>query len=320
MHFKDLHNYPQVAPFSHLTAPMLWFEIVSEKNETETERDEDNPTIYCLFNIQQMMPKLPDELDTRFNFYLNLLPWVNPLGFWTALLLGVCLLVYAITRATLHMSSFTRQTPSLSEGKYARANLLTGSGACGGNQVYNPCEMKLLNDLPVSKKHVIIRDTTGGVEDAYQERRSSAYALELEPALSDAGESSSDEGNDSDTVTLSRNSTTSSSCVEEVEACEDDICIDCFADNTLDVGVDVDADADMYAGAKHKVGSNTSTTVIMLHHSILGAIEIEITNADADDDWCKEVAAKLSNVSEAIVLLLLLSLTSKFTSALNEIH
>lgn len=38
MHFKDLHNYPQVAPFSHLTAPMLWFEIVSEKNETEAER------------------------------------------------------------------------------------------------------------------------------------------------------------------------------------------------------------------------------------------------------------------------------------------
>lgn len=270
------------------------------------------------------MPKLPDDLDSRFNFYLNLLPWVNPLGFWTALLLGVGLLVYAITRATLHMSSFTRQTPSLSEGKYARANLLTGSGACGGNQVYNPCELKLLDDLPVSKKHVIIRDTTGGVEDAYQERRSSAYALELEPALSDAGESSSDEGNDSDTVTLSRNSTTSSSCVEDVEACEDDddICIDCFADNDLDVGVDVDADAVMYAGAKHKVGSNTITTVTMLHHSILGAIETELTDADADADadGCKEVAAKLSNVSEAIMLLLLLSFMSKFTSALNEIH
>lgn len=218
-----------------------------------------------------MMPKLPDELDTRFNFYLNLLPLVNPLGFWTALLVGVSLLVYAITRATLHMSSFTRQTPNISEGKYARANLLTGSGACG-NQVYNPCELKLLDDLPASKKHVIIRDSTGAVEDAYQERRSSAYALELEPALSDA--ESSDEGNDSDTVTLSRHSTASSSCVEEVEAGgdEDDICIDCFSDNDLDVDVDVDADANIYKGAKQQVCIATTC-----HHVTsfdLGASEI----------------------------------------------
>lgn len=216
-----------------------------------------------------MMPKLPDDLDTRFNFYLNLLPLVNPLGFWTALLLGVGLLVYAITRATLHMSNFTRQTPSLSEGKYARANLLTGSGACG-NQVYNPCELKLLDDLPASKKHVIIRDNTGANEDAYQERRSSAYALELEPALSDA--ESSDEGNDSDTVTLSRNSTASSSCVEEVDASEDDICIDCFADNDLKLDVDIDADANIYSGAKKQVcHTNTCQHVTSFD---LGASEI----------------------------------------------
>ncbi|EDW76211.2 uncharacterized protein Dwil_GK14781 [Drosophila willistoni] len=219
MHFKDLSNFPQVSKFSHLTAPMLWFEI--------------------------MMPKLPESLDTRFNFYLNILPLVNPLGFWGALILGVALLGYAITRATLHMSSYARQAANISDGKYARANLLQNLTGAGNHQVYSPCELKLLDDMPGGKKHVIIRS---GNEDqdqlAFQERRrQSAYALQLEPALSDeaeedgggSGSSSSDEGNECDTITLSRNSTTSSSCIE-VEHCndDDDICIDCFNDQDLD--------------------------------------------------------------------------------------
>ncbi|XP_030377493.1 scavenger receptor class B member 1 isoform X2 [Scaptodrosophila lebanonensis] len=204
MHFKDLHSFPRVSKFSHLTAPMLWFEI--------------------------MMPNLPESLDTRFNFYLNLLPLVNPLGFWGALTLGVVLLVYAITRATLHMSSYARQAANISDGKYGRANLLqnlTGSpSANSSNQAYSPCELKLLDDTQSNKKHVIIRGIDG--ELAYQERRQSSYALELEPALS--GSESSDEGNDSDTVTLSRNSTTSSSCMEAEHCVDEDICLDCFDD------------------------------------------------------------------------------------------
>lgn len=216
-----------------------------------------------------MMPKLPDELDTRFNFYLNLLPLVNPLGFWGALVLGVGLLVYAITRATLHMSSFTRQATNISDGKYARANLLqnlTGSGGIigNGNQVYNPCELKLLDDVPTAKKHVIIRGNSD--EEAYQERRQSAYALELEPALSDA--ESSDEGNESDTVTLSRNSTTSSSCIE-VEHDDDDICIDCFDDNGLEVTVDAASSSSSSSGsktgAKHQVSKATINSYVICH-------------------------------------------------------
>ncbi|XP_064553706.1 scavenger receptor class B member 1 isoform X1 [Drosophila montana] len=227
MHFKDLKNYPQVSQFSHLTAPMLWFEI--------------------------MMPKLPDELDSRFSFYLNILPLVNPLGFWGALVLGVGLLVYAITRATLHMSSFTRQATNISDSKYARANLLqnlTGSGGIvgGGNQVYNPCELKLLDDIPAAKKHVIIRAS----EEDYQERRPSAYALELEPALSDA--ESSDEGNDSDTVTLSRNSTTSSSCIEVEHA--DDVCIGCFDGSDMDVN----AASPSKTGTKQQLGVSLTSS------------------------------------------------------------
>lgn len=219
-----------------------------------------------------MMPKLPDELDTRFNFYLNLLPLVNPLGFWGALVLGVGLLVYAITRATLHMSSFTRQATNISDGKYARANLLqnlTGSGGIigGGNQVYNPCELKLLDDMPIAKKHVIIRGSSD--DEAYQERRQSVYALELEPALSDA--ESSDEGNESDTVTLSRNSTTSSSCIE-VEH-DDDICIDCFDDNGLDVTVD--AGSSSQTGAKQQVSQATVIGYI-IYHMYRGRLDLSV--------------------------------------------
>ncbi|XP_002133269.1 scavenger receptor class B member 1 isoform X1 [Drosophila pseudoobscura] len=208
MHFKDLSNFPTVARFSHLTAPMLWFEI--------------------------MMPSLPDSLDSRFNFYLNILPLVNPLGFWIALIMGVGLLGYAITRATLHMSSYARQAANISEGKYARANLLQNLTGGATNQVYSPCELKLIdNSAGANKQHVIGRSTDEDL--AFQERRrKSAYALDMEPALSDAGESS-DEGNECDTLTLSRNSTTSSSCIE-IEHCneEDDICIECFDENPLD--------------------------------------------------------------------------------------
>ncbi|TDG46135.1 hypothetical protein AWZ03_007477 [Drosophila navojoa] len=263
MHFKDLQNYPQVSQFSHLTAPMLWFEI--------------------------MMPKLPDELDTRFNFYLNLLPLVNPLGFWGALVLGVGLLVYAITRATLHMSSFTRQATNISDGKYARANLLqnlTGSGGIigNGNQVYNPCELKLLDDVPTAKKHVIIRGTSD--EEAYQERRQSAYALELEPALSDA--ESSDEGNESDTVTLSRNSTTSSSCIE-VEHDDDDICIDCFDDNGLEVTVDAastsSSSSSSKPGAKHQLGVSLASSGYASSPASSSSSSNELSGSNSKTGW-----------------------------------
>ncbi|KAH8251459.1 hypothetical protein KR038_000161, partial [Drosophila bunnanda] len=180
MHFKDLSNYHTVAQFSHLTAPMLWFEI--------------------------MMPGLPDSLNSRFNFYLNILPLVNPLGFWSALLLGVGLLGYAITKATLHMSSYGRQSAKISEGNYARANLLRtlrDSDDGAANQVYSPCEVKLIVDRPGSKQQPVIVRPNGDDSVFQHVRGKSAYVLDMEPALSDAGESS-DESPNYD-IPLSRN-------------------------------------------------------------------------------------------------------------------
>ncbi|KAH8389058.1 hypothetical protein KR200_001002, partial [Drosophila serrata] len=180
MHFKDLSNYHTVSQFSHLTAPMLWFEI--------------------------MMPGLPDALDSRFNFYLNILPLVNPLIFWSALLLGVGLLGYAITKATLHMTSYGRQSAKISEGNYVKSNLLQtlkDSDDGAANQVYSPCEVKLIVDRPGSKEQQVIVRSIGDDSVFQQVRRKSAYALDMDPALSDAGESG-DEGHNY-VIPLSRN-------------------------------------------------------------------------------------------------------------------
>ncbi|XP_070068807.1 scavenger receptor class B member 1 isoform X2 [Drosophila takahashii] len=174
MHFKDLTNFQTVSKFSYLTTPMLWFEI--------------------------MMTKLPDSLDSRFNFYLNILPLVNPLGFWTSLLLGISLLGYAITRATLHMSRNAHHAVNISEGIYARAKTSQNLRGGAGTKVYSPCEMKL---------------------------------IDMEPALLDASESP-DDRHHCDIITLS---CISSSCSSNVKVghChdDDDICVECFANNPL---------------------------------------------------------------------------------------
>ncbi|XP_070140391.1 scavenger receptor class B member 1 isoform X2 [Drosophila kikkawai] len=199
MHFKDLRNYQAVSKFSHLTAPMLWFEI--------------------------MMPRLPDSLDSRFNFYLNILPMVNPLGFWSALLLGVSLLSYAICKATLHMSSYGRQSAKISEGNNARVNLLQklkNSGDAAANQVYSPCEVNLIVDR--SKQQPVIVRSFGDDSVFQQVHRNSGYALDMEPALSDAAESS-DDGHNYD-IPLSRNLKTSTTLLT-------DVCTECFHNSPL---------------------------------------------------------------------------------------
>ncbi|XP_043644552.1 uncharacterized protein LOC122614130 [Drosophila teissieri] len=175
MHFKDLTNFPIVSVFNHLTVPMLWFEI--------------------------MMSKLPDSLDSRFNFYLNILPLVNPLGFWCGILLGISLLSYAITKATIHMSSLARRTANITDVKYVRANLIQNLAGEAANHAYSPCDIKLLDDLSVVRhpvKNRTVRDSAFSTK--------TTYALDMEPALLDTGESS-DEGRDCDIVTISRNST-----------------------------------------------------------------------------------------------------------------
>ncbi|XP_043063816.1 scavenger receptor class B member 1 isoform X1 [Drosophila ficusphila] len=172
MHFKDLSNFPKVSRFSHLTAPMLWFDI--------------------------MMTKLPDSLNSRFNFYLNILPLINPLAFWSGLLLGISLLGYAITKATLHSSSFARQTPNISVGKYARSNLTQKTHT----HIHTPCELKLIDDSPVVRQGVNLR-SVGDHLSFSQFQQKPTYDLDTEPALLNADETN-DEENDFDVIPLSK--------------------------------------------------------------------------------------------------------------------
>lgn len=237
MHFKDLSAYSRLRRFNHLTVPMLWFEI--------------------------MMPKLPKNLDNRFNFYLNYLPYIDPIGFWGGLLAGVGLLIYAITSATLRMSSLTK-TPHRMEANYGRPNLLQTN-----NGVYKPCEMKLITTN--EKPNVILRNSGHEADNIYTElhpttrTKRGSFALELEPALeSSIDTSSSDEGNESDTATLSLSRDSSSSCCHAINNC----CIDEFkadssnSNSTADEDCEVDGDGEQQMGHSIKSGNyRTSLTV-----------------------------------------------------------
>ncbi|KAM7351909.1 scavenger receptor class B member 1 isoform 2-T2 [Cochliomyia hominivorax] len=201
MHFNDLSVYSRVRRFNHLTVPMLWFEI--------------------------MMPKLPESLNNKFSFYLNYLPYIEPIGFWGGLLAGLTLLIYAVTRATLKMSSLAKNS-NLLELNYGRANLLQVQQ----NGVYKPCEMKLIESNEKSG-NTIIKNKAMDIPDLYNElkplkgsEKRDSFALELEPSLENSSDSScsSDEGNESDTATLTLSRNSSASCCQgNSNCCMDDL-------------------------------------------------------------------------------------------------
>lgn len=165
------------------------------------------------------MPQLPDHMNILFSMYLNVLPYVEPIVFWSCSIIGFTLVFYAITRATLRMSNLGHSTHISDGNRYGKANLLNSQ-----NGVYKSCEMKQIEGKEKSR---LLPDETYGhsnVNDEYCEKEESnrrrSYILDLEPALSasdcgsNTGSSSNDEGNDSDTatMTISRNSS-SSSCM-----------------------------------------------------------------------------------------------------------
>ncbi|XP_055908246.1 scavenger receptor class B member 1 isoform X2 [Eupeodes corollae] len=178
MHMRNVRSMNKVERFSDLTFPMLWFEIT--------------------------MMELPPSLATRFNFYLNILPYIDILGFWGGLIAGIVCLFFAIKRATMKISNFKNISEN---GKsYAKANLRSG--------VYNPCEMKLMqtNEKENSKLSMIPTATataTARPNEIKAERgalaydvdlkaaNTGSYILENEPAVSDV-EDDADDGNASD--------------------------------------------------------------------------------------------------------------------------
>lgn len=188
-----------------------------------------------------MMPKLPESLDNRFNFYLNYLPYIEPIGFWGCLLSGITLLVYAVTRATLKMSNLAKSSHFL-ELNYRRTSLLHSNR----NGVYQPCMVKLINAN--EKSNTVLSNTGHESDDMYTElqptrsnlpadlrSKRGSFALELEPAIESSTDSSScDESNDSDTaiLTSSQNSCTSG-CHDNTDCCTEELKADSLADEGL---------------------------------------------------------------------------------------
>lgn len=100
----DVRSMAHVEKFSHLTIPMLWFEI--------------------------SLNELPQRLEDRFSLYLNVLPLVEQVGLYCSLALGALLSIIAVTQVAI------RTSKSLTTQKYHQK--------FNRNLVYGPCEEKLV--------------------------------------------------------------------------------------------------------------------------------------------------------------------------------
>lgn len=95
--------------FSNLVIPMLWFEI--------------------------SMENIPDQLQKRFDLYLNILPLVEKSGIYGTFLIGLIFSIIAVTRVAVRVSSSITSTQK--NKKYGN-NLAQ-------NNIYNACEEKLID-------------------------------------------------------------------------------------------------------------------------------------------------------------------------------
>ncbi|CAD7085799.1 unnamed protein product [Hermetia illucens] len=112
MHMRDIRSMAHVERFSDMTLPMLWFEIA--------------------------MRELPKPLESRFNLYLNILPYIEPVGFWGGLVVGALCLIFAIVQAVVKLPQFL----SSSQKQYSNNSRFEKSTF--RSSIYQPCEMKLM--------------------------------------------------------------------------------------------------------------------------------------------------------------------------------
>lgn len=162
-----------VEKFSHLTIPMLWFEI--------------------------SLNELPERLEKRFSLYLNILPIVEKVGLYGSLLLGAMLSIMAVSQVALRTS---RSIASQRCHQKFNKNLVN-------NSVYNPCEEKLIDLHPRSPNQVIKVNELSKSDDESSDgdcqnviTRSQSYELEDDDALSDI-EYSEITGDDSESTSNS---------------------------------------------------------------------------------------------------------------------
>lgn len=61
------------------------------------------------------MDKLPKSLDNRFNFYINILPTLDILGFWGSVTLGCICILYGILKTLLKLRNKLESKPEISQ-------------------------------------------------------------------------------------------------------------------------------------------------------------------------------------------------------------
>lgn len=145
-----------VDKFSHLTIPMLWFEIA--------------------------LNELPERLERRFNLYLNILPVLEKALLYGSLAIGVMLSIFAVTIVALRTS---KSIASQGCNQKFNQNLVN-------NSVYNPCEEKLidLQTKAVPNKVIEVNELSKSDDESSEGDTSNVitrnqYELEDDDALSD---------------------------------------------------------------------------------------------------------------------------------------
>lgn len=104
MAMRDVSNMARVEHLSNTVIPTLWFEIAMER--------------------------LPNNLNNRFIFYLNILPTFVQFCYYGCLIGGPLMLIWSIIRASRQVGTINVQT------------LRSGN-------VYMPCEEKAIDEIVV---------------------------------------------------------------------------------------------------------------------------------------------------------------------------
>lgn len=156
MAMSDVKNMAHVEKFSHLTIPMLWFEIG--------------------------LTHLPERLEKRFSLYLNFLPILEKTALYGSLALGAILSILAVTQVALRTSKSIATQKC--HQKFNR-NLIN-------NSIYNPCEEKLIDMQSKHSPQVVVKlDELNKSDDESNESECvdvitrNQYELEDDDALSD---------------------------------------------------------------------------------------------------------------------------------------
>lgn len=145
---SDVKTMAHVEKFSHLTIPMLWFEIG--------------------------LMELPERLEKRFSLYLNILPVVEKAALYGLLALGSILSIIAVSQVALRTSKTLASQKC--HQKFNR------------NLIYAPCEEKLIDEKSKKPQKTTLKlddEESNSSDCADVITRHDQYELEDDDALSD---------------------------------------------------------------------------------------------------------------------------------------